>query len=225
MDNNSLKNVFIKTGDSHGNDAKHHSLLDGVSRVVKNFAFASSFFLMGTVSDYSHAEEARDVPYTMNQPARSIFKCSQNSIEREAYFVANATTGDMILEHDGDVLIQPASMTKLMTLLLTHEAEKEGLDSDTTLYFSQSQKNARPYDDIFGHWGGAIRLGEAKKATALSSYNDIAFLLAENVAKFKEVGNTETHFVRLMNQRAQELGMDNTFFYNSNGMPTPPCPI
>lgn len=220
MDNGNLHSKFeSQVGEGQAKDG--FCALDKFARVSKNFSRAAAFSFFAFSSDEALAELHLKLAYNMEQPARRILKCRQGSIERESYHVINAKTGEVVVDNGGDIKIQPASMTKLMTLLLTHEAEQDGFDSDKALYFSKTQKNSRSYDDLFGKWGGSIRVDDAKKAAALRSYNDAAFLLAENVAKFRGVGNTETHFVRLMNEKAKDIGMEDTFFYNSNGMPTP----
>lgn len=141
--------------------------------------------------------------------------------EREAYFVMDARTGAALVEKDADARIQPASMTKLMTLLLAHEAIEEGLMSmDDRLYIANGTAER---DDLerFSQWSGSIKLSDAMRGAAISSYNDLAATIAEFTAKARGAGNTETHFVALMNLRAKELGMDSTVFYNASGLPTP----
>ncbi|MCB1681832.1 MAG: D-alanyl-D-alanine carboxypeptidase [Alphaproteobacteria bacterium] len=141
--------------------------------------------------------------------------------EREAYFAMDAQTGEVLLEQDADTRIQPASMTKLMTLLLAHEAIKEGLMSPDDRIFIANGTLHRDDLERFSHWSGSIRLSDAMRGAAISSYNDMAATIAEFTAKARGIGNTETQFVALMNQRAQELGMTHTVFYNASGLPTP----
>lgn len=141
--------------------------------------------------------------------------------EREAYFVMDAQTGAVLLEQDADVKIQPASMAKLMTLLLAQEAIKAGLMTPEQRLSIATNTLGRSDMERFSEWTGSIKLSDAMTAAGVSSYNDLAATIAENVAKARKAGNTETHFVALMNQRAQELGMTNTEFYNASGLPAP----
>lgn len=157
--------------------------------------------------------------YSMSKRPRSIFNCRLNSIDHEVYYVVNAKTGEALIDHGGDIQSDPASMTKLMTLMLVHEAMEKGFDPNAPLYFSKAQKEARSYDDRMNNWGPYLRVKQAVLAAGLGSYNDATFLLAENVAAFMKRGNTETDFVKIMNERAQELGMEDTYFATSNGMP------
>lgn len=141
--------------------------------------------------------------------------------EREAYFVMDASTGAVLIEKDSDVKIQPASMAKLMTLLLAQEAVDKGLMSlDDRLYIA-SGTSSREDMERFSNWNGSIKLLDAMRGAGISSYNDLAATIAEFTAKAFKAGNTESAFVALMNKRAQELGMQHTEFYNASGLPTP----
>lgn len=141
--------------------------------------------------------------------------------EREAYFVMDAQTGEVLLEQDADVKIQPASMTKLMTLLLAQEAIRDSVLRPSDRLFIASGTGSRDDMERFSRWTNPVQLADAMKGAAISSFNDLAATIAEYTAKARKAGNTETQFVALMNQRAQELGMTNTVFYNASGLPTP----
>ncbi len=139
--------------------------------------------------------------------------------ELEAFFAMDAQTGEVLLEQDSDVKIQPASMTKMMTLLLAQEAMDEGLMSaDDRLYIARGTY-LRSDMERFSGWSSPVRLSDAMQGAAIRSYNDLAATIAEYTAKAYGEGNTETDFVALMNRRAEEIGMENTEFYNSSGLP------
>lgn len=201
------------------NAQKNAGLYAILAKVSKNFATVAAFVVSAVIPLDSVALDGRfETDYSMHSVARSVLACPRNSIERETFYVVRADTGEVMADHGGDLTVQPASMTKLMTLLLAHEAEQDGFDMNQPLYFSKAQKAARSYDDKFMD-RDYLRGYEAKAAVAEHSYNDAAFLLAENIAKFRGVGNTETHGLKLMNERAQELGMEYTLFPNASGMP------
>lgn len=141
--------------------------------------------------------------------------------EREAYYVMDAETGAVLLEKDAEIKIQPASMTKLMTLLLAQEAIRDSVLSPNDRLFIAAGTGSRDDMERFSRWTNPVQLGDAMKGAAVSSYNDLAATIAEYTAKARKAGNTETEFVALMNTRAQELGMTNTVFYNASGLPTP----
>lgn len=146
--------------------------------------------------------------------------CPKGSPEREAFVAINADTGAVLVDHDGEAKIQPASMTKLMTLLLAYEAIEDGkLSLKDNIYIS---KETRERDDLerYSGWKNPVKVSDALAGAALRSYNDLAVTIAENVAVKMGGGRTETHFIKLMNDRAKEIGMIDTVFYNSSGLPT-----
>ena len=123
------------------------------------------------------------------------------------------TTGQILYEQDAKTQYEPASVTKVMTLLLVMEAidgGRLGWDDMVT---------ASPYATSMG--GSQIWLKENEqltvrdmvKAVAVVSANDCAVALAEHIA------GSEAAFVERMNQRAGELGMENTTFKNCTGLP------
>ena len=139
--------------------------------------------------------------------------------ELEAYIAVDAHTGDILMEKESDTKIQPASMTKMMTLLLAQEAMDEGLMSpDDRLYIARGTY-LRSDMERFSGWSSPVRLSDAMQGAAIRSYNDLAATIAEYTAKAYGEGNTETDFVALMNRKAEEIGMENTEFYNSSGLP------
>ncbi len=139
--------------------------------------------------------------------------------ERESYFVMDAQSGQVLLEKDAGVRVQPASMTKLMTLLLAQEAIEQGLMSPDDRVVIASTTTSRQDMERLSGWRGSVRLGDAMKGAAISSFNDLAATIAEYTAKAFKAGRTEIEFVTLMNRRAEELGMVDTQFYNSSGLP------
>lgn len=124
------------------------------------------------------------------------------------------TTGQVLYEKDADMLLPPASVTKIMTLLLVMEGLESGeifLDdmvtcSENAASFGGSQIWLKP--------GEEMSVDDLLKATAVASANDATVCLAEYVA-----GSMES-FIEKMNQRAGELGMDNTTFKCVEGLDT-----
>lgn len=111
---------------------------------------------------------------------------------------------------------EPASITKIMTMLLAMEAVKEGrirLDDEVV-----TSENARAQSDtdgsvVFLEQGERRKVEELLIGIAVGSGNDACVALAEHIA------GSEEKFVELMNKRAAELGMKNTHFVNCHGMP------
>ncbi len=137
------------------------------------------------------------------------------SISAPAAILMEASTGQILFEKNSHDQRPPASVTKIMTMLLTMEAIDNGqiaLDdmvrcSEFAASMGGSQVYLEPNEEM------SVR--DMLKAVAVASGNDAAVALAEHIA-----GSMEG-FVALMNQRAQELGMQDTHFINCNGLDDP----
>lgn len=138
---------------------------------------------------------------------------SMDNIEAASALLMEPISGDIIYEKNIDLKFAPASVTKIMTMLLTMEAvdsSKIALEDKVTC--SENAKNMGGSTMLLDT--GEIRtVEELLKGVAIASGNDAAVALAEYL------GGTESDFVKLMNDRAEELGMNNTAFKNCNGLP------
>ena len=127
--------------------------------------------------------------------------------------LVEAETGTVIFEKNADEQRPVASVTKLMTLLLTFEALQDGNitleDQVTVSKAAAGQTGSQALLDA----GAVYSLKELLKSTIIASANDSAYALAEYLA------GTETDFVARMNERAQELGMTDTVYVNCTGLP------
>jgi D-alanyl-D-alanine carboxypeptidase (penicillin-binding protein 5/6) len=125
-------------------------------------------------------------------------------------------TGEVLFSKNPHERREPASITKIMTLLLTMEAVEEGrIRLDDKVITSE---NARAQSDtdgsvVFLEQGEKRSVEELLIGVAVGSGNDACIALAEHIA------GSEAKFVELMNQRARELGMKDTNFVNCHGMP------
>ena len=121
--------------------------------------------------------------------------------------------GDTVLyEENADQPMPPASITKIMTLLLTFEALEAGqISLDQTVVCSEHAASMGG-TQIWLEPGEEMPLSDIIKATAVNSANDCAMVLAETVA------GSEEAFVQRMNERAEALGMENTHFENPTGL-------
>ncbi len=132
---------------------------------------------------------------------------------RPSYFLMNAATGEKIIAENSDVRRFPASLTKLMTLYVVFDHLKAGtLDLMDEVPMS-TQACRMPSSKLYLRPGTKMTVEEAIKALVVKSANDVAFALAERV------GGSDYEFVALMNQKAAELGMKDTIFYNPSGLP------
>ena len=139
---------------------------------------------------------------------------SANAAQYRAALVADMDTGRVLYQENANELNYPASLTKIMTLYLTFDAlEHKRLNLDDYLIVSQTAANAEPVK--LGLAAGAkIKVEDAIKAVAVYSANDVARVLAENLK-----GGQEESFADLMTRVAREIGLQNTNFENSSGLP------
>ena len=127
--------------------------------------------------------------------------------------LVEAETGTVIFEKNADERRQVASVTKLMTLLLVFEALESGavhLEDPVTI---SSQAAGQIGSQALLDAGAVYPLEQLLHATIIASANDAACALAEHLS------GTEAAFAEKMNQRAQELGMSDTCYVNSTGLP------
>ena len=125
----------------------------------------------------------------------------------------DAETGQVLYANNTDEELPPASITKIMTVLLTMEAIENGeleLTDSTTISSGASSMGG---SQIFLNTGDEITIEELLMAVIISSANDASYALAE------AVGGHYDYFVEMMNDRARELGMENTNFTNPHGLP------
>ena len=124
----------------------------------------------------------------------------------------DATTGTVLYSKNMNEELPPASVTKIMTLLLVFEAiEKGTLKYEQMLTVSENAASMGG-SQVFLEPGETMSVDELLKCVIVSSANDAALTLAE------QVGGSEEAFVEMMNKRAETLGMKNTHFENVTGL-------
>ncbi|SFJ28791.1 D-alanyl-D-alanine carboxypeptidase (penicillin-binding protein 5/6) [Thermoflavimicrobium dichotomicum] len=125
----------------------------------------------------------------------------------------DALSGKILFEKNSHEKLPPASITKVMTMLLIMEALDQGKISLKDKVRVSEKAATMGGSQIFLEPGEEMSVEDMLKAIAVASANDAAVAMAEHI------GGTEEHFVELMNKRAAELGLKNTHFQNSNGLP------
>lgn len=140
-------------------------------------------------------------------------KGSMDNIEAKSALLMEPISGKIIYEKNIDEQFAPASVTKVMTMLLAMEAIDSGkISLEDKVTCSENAKDMGGSTMLLDT--GEIRtMEELLKGVAIASGNDAAVAIAEYI------GGTESDFVALMNKRAQELQMKNTIFKNCNGLP------
>jgi len=122
-------------------------------------------------------------------------------------------TGATLFAKDEHAKLEPASITKIMTLLLTLEAIDSGLLSYDTMVTASAHACSMGGSQIWLKENEQMTVDDMLKAVCVVSANDCAVALGEQIA------GSEEAFVEKMNQRAKELGMNDTTFKNATGLP------
>ncbi len=133
-------------------------------------------------------------------------------VDARACILMDAKTGAVLFEKNADEGLPPASVTKVMTMLLVFEAIDAGLLSYTDMISVSENAASMGGSQIFLSPGEKMSVDELLKGLIVASGNDAAVALAEAIA------GSEEAFVIKMNERANELGMKNTHFENTNGL-------
>jgi serine-type D-Ala-D-Ala carboxypeptidase (penicillin-binding protein 5/6) len=136
-------------------------------------------------------------------------------VDAVAYVLIDYMSGKALAEHDADKRLEPASLTKLMTCYAVFHALKAGtLKLDDMVTISEHAWRAEG-SRTFVQVGSQVPAEILIKGMIVQSGNDATIALAERV------GGTEPAFVQLMNGYARQLGMTNTHFDDSSGLPSP----
>jgi len=124
----------------------------------------------------------------------------------------DVATGTLLYESNAHEPLAPASVTKVMTMLLIMEAIDSGAIGWNDPVTASEAAAAKGGSQIFLKVGETMSVADMVKSIAVSSANDCACAMAEHIA------GSESAFVDKMNARAQELGMENTHFVNCTGL-------
>lgn len=134
---------------------------------------------------------------------------------RYAALVMDADTGMILYQRGADKRLHPASLAKMMTLLLTFEAIENGKLSLRDRVPVSAHAAAMAPSKLDLPAGSTIRVEDAIYALVTKSANDVAVALGE------KIGGSESNFARMMTRKAQEIGMSNTRFVNASGLHNP----
>ncbi len=132
-----------------------------------------------------------------------------------SYILIDHATGDVIAESNPDEVLEPASLTKLMTAYAAFKALRDGqINLDDQVRVSEkawSTEGSRTFLPV----GTTVSVEDLLQGMIVQSGNDASVALAEHV------GGTEATFAELMNYYAEQLGMQSSSFRNSTGLPDP----
>lgn len=150
----------------------------------------------------------------LTSSALAITPIDESSISIDAPYaiLMEKETGTVIYEKSADVTVPPASVTKVMTILLIVEAIESGVLTEETEITTSTYASGMGGSQIYLKEGEVMTLKDMLKSIVVGSANDAAVAVAEYLA------GTEENFVKKMNERAAELGMVNTNFKNCTGL-------
>ncbi len=135
-----------------------------------------------------------------------------SDLDARSVILMEASTGRVLFEKNADAALPPASVTKVMTILLTLEAIGDGtIALDDTVRISD-YASTMGGSQVYLKAGEEMSVDDLLKCVVVASANDAAVALAEHIC------GSESAFVARMNERAAALGMQNTTFKNTNGL-------
>lgn len=134
------------------------------------------------------------------------------NIDAKSAILMEASSGTVLFEKNADQALPPASVTKVMTMLLVLEALDRGDIALTDTVTVSDYASTMGGSQVYLKAGEEMSVSDLLKSVIVASANDAAVALAEHVS------GSEAAFVAAMNARAAELGMENTTFRNTNGL-------
>ena len=145
---------------------------------------------------------------------------SPPQVAAKSYILIDAASGEVLVEHNADLPLPPASLTKLMTsYVLTAEIASGRVSNDDMVVVSENAWSQNPlFNGSSLMWiepGKDVSIADLHRGIVVSSGNDATVAVAEHVA-----GN-EAAFADMMNAHAEALGLVDSYFVNSHGLPDP----
>jgi len=137
----------------------------------------------------------------------------QISIQAKSAILMNMNTGQILFAQNPDRQIPPASLTKVLSLYIAHEAIRDGKTSPEANIKISRRAGRTGGSKMFIRQGQQVPLAELMKGMAIVSGNDASIAVAEHI------GGSVNSFVKQMNQKARQLGMNDSRFKNPNGLP------
>ena len=134
------------------------------------------------------------------------------SFQSASQIIMEVSSGEILYANKENEKLLPASVTKVMTLLLTMEAIDEGRLNYSDKITCTSNASSMGGSQIWFKEGEQLTVEEALKCICIVSANDVSVAMAEHIA------GSEENFVNLMNEKAKVLGMVNTHFMNAHGL-------
>lgn len=137
------------------------------------------------------------------------------NINSKSAILVDYNSGDILFEHNSNEKYQVASIVKLMTILLTIEAIENNTIKLTDELVASENASSMGGSQVFIDANSKYSIDKMLQSVIMASANDASVALAEHIA------GSEKAFVKKMNEKAIQLGMNDTIYENSTGLPTP----
>lgn len=174
--------------------------------------YCVTFAICATAKTVSMEYDATDLNIPLESVTTSAAVGQTLDIKAKSAILMEPHTGKILYEENADEKLPPASITKIMSLLLVMEAIDAGHLSLDTKISASEHACSMGGSQIWLEPGETMSVDELLKATVIASANDATVALGEAIS------GSEEGFVARMNERAKELGMNNTTFINCTGL-------
>ncbi len=168
---------------------------------------SSVFLILITFSSIAFGESTTPSPVMMLPKAPTI--------AANAFLLIDYNSGQILAEKNSDLVVEPASLTKMMTMYIVDNELKSGKLKLTDQILISKNAWQAPGSRMFVQVDTTVPVEELIKGVIIQSGNDSSTALAEHIA------GSEQTFAELMNGYAQALGMKNSHFVNATGLPDP----
>lgn len=175
------------------------------------YVFMVIFNIVYAVPDFA-VVEANSNKYKTAESSIQTSSVPQFNFESKAQVLMEATTGEILYANNENEKLLPASVTKIMTMLLIMEKIDSGALKYTDSITCSSLASGMGGSQIWFKEGETLTVEEALKCIAVVSANDVSVAMAEHI------GGSHENFVKMMNDKAKALGMENTNFMNAHGI-------
>lgn len=188
--------------------------------IVVGFNLVIPSVVFAVLPDFAVVESSNNKVDVYNE--QRTYKTAESSVETTAAPVFNfqsaaqilmeANTGEVLYANNENERLLPASVTKIMTILLVMDKIDSGSLRYTDTITCSAAASKMGGSQIWFKEGETLTVDEALKCICVVSANDVCYAMAEHIA-----GSNE-NFVQMMNNKAKELGMENTHFMNVHGI-------
>lgn len=191
--------------------------------MFKNYKFVISLFLLITCISYASLSFAEESTYVWSNNSKESIQTNSDinetentnnslNLESESAILIEQSTGKVLYSHNEHEQLRPASVTKVMSILLIMESLDNGQISLDDFVPCSENAASMGGSQIWLDPKETLSVNEMLKAICVASANDCVVAMAEFIA------GSEDAFVQMMNDKAKELGMNDTYFKNCHGL-------